>query len=190
MKRMFLLCLLALTGCQTNTGTGEQCGLMNEIFEVRDCEQERINNEQNACEAQKTWVEKAECKTSLMTKYRNDPFTQEISAYNRLIIEKVKSHKMKNAEADYAIQQKIAEVNQRLSAIRAQNRQLDLIERQQDALARQQIMERDQKQDQMLLDNFNRRSIQTPTSPPLIQNPERTECRPNVLSGGFDCTTY
>lgn len=148
------------------------CGFTQEFFGGRDCRQEQMDRALNICETRKAWVEMTECKARVMISYRNDPFTQEIFAYSMLLIEKVNNRKMTNAEAEYAIQQKVAEVNQRLSGIRAENRQLDLIEREQDMRAHQERM---------------KRMYQKPAP---VLTPTKTECRPaRGLEGGFDCTT-
>lgn len=172
------------------------CGFMQEFFGGRDCRKEDIQRSMNACKSQKKWVDKMQCKQGVPI---SDPLDAEINAYISVLIEQVKTHQLTEAQAEYAFQRKVSEVTQRIDQANAEQKRLNLIERQQDALAHQQRMERmsettRQNNDLMmeaLKNNRQNTSIPTPAPMPIptLKNPERTECRPDGY-GGVTCTTY
>ncbi len=89
MKKLAILTTLFLTGCITS----------------QNDEQRRM------CLAYDGWLDKAQCMDSVNKTYPpdyTDANLEEVNAYRRLLIEKVKMGKMTEAEADYALKQKAA----------------------------------------------------------------------------------
>jgi hypothetical protein len=88
------------------------------------CVTDQMAPQYNACNAYQRWVDKAQCMNNVAAtdgRIAQDPGSQEIIAYRKLLIEKVRRKKISDAEAEYAFQQKIGEMNQRLAQQRALN---------------------------------------------------------------------
>lgn len=88
------------------------------------CVTDQMQAQYNTCNTYQRWVDNAECLNRVAaTDWRisQDPGSQEIIAYRALLIEKVRAGKITDAEANYAFQQKIGELNQRLAQQRALN---------------------------------------------------------------------
>ena len=75
------------------------------------------------CGQHSSWLETAQCHNreyyANAPNIQNDQGYHQIASYRRLLIEKVQSGKMTDAEADYAFQQKIAEENAAIAQARA-----------------------------------------------------------------------
>ena len=187
MKNFVLITLtLMLAACTQTKSSGSDCGFAQEFFLDRDCLGEEIQKSMNECKTRETWIEKMECRRSVGTTYHRDPLDDEISAYIGVLIENVKTHKMTQAQADYAFQQKVAGVNREIGQANENSRRLNLIERQQDALAHQQRMEG------MYGAGSTFKPVLLPppvVAPAPIKNPTRTDCQDNG-SFGISCTTY
>ncbi len=184
MKKFALMAVvLMLTACNQSAFSGSGCGW------ARDCQAEEIQQDMHACTVlNKKWVDKMACKRRVGMAHPSDPLDNEISAYIGVLIEKVKTHKMTVAQAEYAYQQKVAEVSQRLDQANAENRRLNLIERQQDMQAAQ---ERARRLDQINQENDNRLlNSMKPTQPltTTYTSPTTTHCSPDGY-GGVTCTT-
>lgn len=192
-------CLLAtvlmLAACTQTTSSGAGCGFAEEFFLERNCKAEEMQRVMHECGTRKTWVDKTQCKRGVITTYQPSPASNEVSAYAGLLIEKVKDRKMTTAQAEYALQQKISEVNQRVDQAYSDQRHIDLIERQQDMQNTQERLNRQNEAREKASDPLiqtmkgiqNRQNAQP--AAPVIQSPTTTNCRPDGF-GGVTCTTY
>ena len=157
---------------------------------------EQMDRKFSACENYKSWVEQSECKNRVVNsepRYRNNRFFQEIVAYRSLLIEKVKANQLTEAEARYALVQKVSEIDRQVAKMRAEDRRLDLIEREQDMRAHQDRMNRMnaviQQNNDRMMETIKNNQQNTTTPAPVYTSPTTTNCEPDGY-GGMRCTTY
>lgn len=140
------------------------------------CVTTQYENEKNICERQPSWVAYAQCSNRIGIKYYgDDPLEHEMIAYRNLLIEKVKNNQITPKEAEYLRQQKWNQAKQQFSTPNYYSGSGNLNNAAQES-------------NDLLMQTI--KSNQQNVQQPAPTSPTRTECRPNLLGGGFDCTTH
>jgi len=147
------------------------------VLALTGCVTNEYAAEKSVCENKPSWVEYAQCSNRIGAKYYGgDPLENEMIAYRNLLIEKVQNKQMAPAEAEYLRQQKWNQAKQQYNTPNYYSGSGNL-----NAVIQQ-------NNDRMMETIKNNQ--QNTTTPAPLPTQTKTECRPNLLGGGFDCTTY
>ena len=147
------------------------------ILATTGCVTSQYAAEKSICETKPSWVEYAHCLNTIgAAYYGGDPLEREMTAYRNILIEKVQNKRITPAEAEYLRQKRWNEAKRQYNATGNYSSPNNL----------NKVIQ--QNNDRMM--EVMKTNKQNTRPPAPIATQKRTECRPNHLGGGFDCTTY